>query len=83
MFGRDDGVRGLSSHARNKAVRRTLAYRDEESFRHAAASGALPSRRAREDTVPVPGDDERGLYGDAKKLKKADSTIPVVLGGGE
>ena len=83
MFGRDDGVRGLSSHARNKAVRRTLAYRDEESFRHAAASGALPSRRAREDTVPVPDADERGLYGDAKKLKKADTNVPVILGGGE
>jgi hypothetical protein len=83
LFDGDDGVRGLSSHAGNKAARRTLAYRDEESYRHAAASGALPSRRASEDAVPVPGTDERGLFGDAKKLKKADSTVPVVLGGGE
>ena len=83
MFAGDDGVRGLLSHAGNKAARWTLVYHNKESFCHAAASGALPSRRAREDTVPVPGDDERGLYGDAKKLKKADTNVPVILGGGE
>jgi hypothetical protein len=62
----------------SRCVREMGNHTPEAKHEASSAGNTAAARR-----TAAHGGDERGLDGDAKKRKKADSTVPVVLGGGE